>query len=68
LQATVIGAELAQDGYDYRCFLVRVVDEEGNEVAQVPVVTSISDITCRAPAAAVGRRDANGLRIHSISE
>jgi hypothetical protein len=68
LQAAVIAAELAQDGNDYRGFLVRAADEEGNEVAQVPGVTSISDITYREPAATGGRRDANGPRIHSISE
>jgi hypothetical protein len=44
--AEIIAAELAQDGIDYSGFLVRVVDEEGNEVAQMPVVTSIRDITC----------------------
>ena len=50
--AVLFAGELAADGHhyvgfdDYRGFLIRVVDEEGNGVAQVPVVTSISDVTC----------------------
>jgi hypothetical protein len=39
LKAAVIAAELAQDGAEYRGFLVCAVDDEGNEVVRVPVVT-----------------------------
>ena len=44
LQAAVIAAELAQELVDYCGFLVCVMDEEGNELARVPV-TGIGDIT-----------------------
>ena len=38
LHASVIAAELAQDGHEYHGFDVRAVDNDGNEIAQVPVV------------------------------
>jgi hypothetical protein len=44
LQAAVIAAELAHDDDRYRGFVVRVVDDRGNELAIVPVVTGIGDL------------------------
>lgn len=44
LQAAIIAAELAQDGDDYRGWVVYVVDEEDDEVVRLPVVTNIGDI------------------------
>jgi hypothetical protein len=45
-QAAMIAAELAQDGDLFRDFLIRVVDDEGNEVGRLPVVTGFGDIAC----------------------
>ena len=38
LHASVIAAELAQDGEEYRGFQVYAVDEDGNEIARMPVL------------------------------
>jgi hypothetical protein len=38
LHASVIAAELAQDGDEYHGFDVYAVDEDGNEIARMPVV------------------------------
>lgn len=38
LHASVIAAELAQDGDEYHGFDVCAVDEDGNEIARMPVV------------------------------
>ena len=38
LQATVIAAELAQDGDTYAGFVVLAIDEHGNEIARAPVI------------------------------
>jgi hypothetical protein len=38
LHASVIAAELAQDGDKYQGFDVYAVDEDGNEIARMPVV------------------------------
>lgn len=38
LYASVIAAELAQDGNEYRGCEVYAVDEVGNEIARLPVV------------------------------
>ncbi|APG09752.1 hypothetical protein BKD09_15545 [Bradyrhizobium japonicum] len=38
LYASVIAAELAQDGNEYHGFDVRAVDNDGNEIARMPVV------------------------------
>jgi hypothetical protein len=40
----VIAAELAQDGDHFRDFLIRVVDDEGNEVVRLPVVTGFGTL------------------------
>ena len=38
LLASAIAAELAQDGNEYHGFEVCAVDEDGNEIARLPVV------------------------------
>ena len=38
LKAAAIAADLAEDGDDYRGFVVRAVTEEGEEIVTVPVV------------------------------
>ena len=38
LHASVIAAELAEDGDEYHGFHVYAVDEDGNEIARMPVV------------------------------
>ncbi|WP_456739088.1 DUF6894 family protein [Bradyrhizobium sp. USDA 4471] len=38
LYASVIAAELAQDGHEYHGFDVCAVDNDGNEIARIPVV------------------------------
>jgi hypothetical protein len=43
LQAAVIAAELAQDGDEYKGYVVRVADEHGSEIATVPVVVAVED-------------------------
>jgi hypothetical protein len=45
LQATVIAAELALDGDHYHGFVVCAIDEQGNEIARVPVVVAIEGNT-----------------------
>ena len=40
LQAAVIATELAQDGDHYQGFVVCAIDEQGNEIARVPVVVA----------------------------
>jgi hypothetical protein len=42
-QAAVIAAELAQDGESYNGHVVCVIDEHGNEIGRVPVVTAIKN-------------------------
>jgi hypothetical protein len=42
-QAAVIAAELAQDGESYNGHVVCVIDEHGNEIGRVPVVTAIEN-------------------------
>jgi hypothetical protein len=38
LKAAAIAADLAEDGDDYRGFVVRAVTEDGEEIVTVPVV------------------------------
>jgi hypothetical protein len=44
LQAAIIAAELAQDGENYRGWVVHVVNEDGDEVVRLPIVKNIGDL------------------------